>query len=49
MIPVDAKHVFQPAPALGTGKIQKTILGGCPHPNEAGHTDLAKESRKALG
>lgn len=33
---------FQPAPALGADKIQKTMIGGCPHPNAPGHDDLAK-------
>jgi hypothetical protein len=41
-IPNNAKVKFQDAPALNNTKIQKTMLGGCPHPNDVGHTDLSK-------
>jgi hypothetical protein len=33
---------IQPVPALGADKIQKTMIGGCPHPHATGHDDLAK-------
>ena len=41
-IPNNAKVKFQDAPALDKDKIQKTMLGGCPHPNDVGHTELSK-------
>jgi len=41
-IPNNAKVKFADAPALDKDKIQKTMLGGCPHPNDVGHTELSK-------
>ena len=41
ILPLDPKIKFVKPPALGVDKIQKTMIGGCPHPNLAGHDDLA--------
>ena len=41
-LPDNKKVKFADAPALDKTKIQKTMLGGCPHPNEVGHTELSK-------
>jgi hypothetical protein len=41
ILPGDPKIKFQKPPALGADKIQKTMIGGCPHPNLPGHDDLA--------
>ena len=41
ILPNDPKIKFQRPPALGADKIQKTMIGGCPHPNLSGHDDLA--------
>jgi lysophospholipase L1-like esterase len=40
-IPDSPKARLAPPPGLGTSDIQKTGLGGCPHPNAAGHDKLA--------
>ncbi|GIH04197.1 hypothetical protein Rhe02_22640 [Rhizocola hellebori] len=41
ILPADPKIRFVKPPALGADKIQKTMIGGCPHPNLSGHDDLA--------
>jgi len=41
-LPANAKVKFQAAPELDADKIQKTMVGGCPHPNKPGHAELAK-------
>ncbi|HEX6074636.1 MAG TPA: hypothetical protein VFZ32_05140 [Micromonosporaceae bacterium] len=48
-LPVNAKLVVQPAPALGAGDIQKTVPMGCPHPNGNGHDKLANSLKTAIG
>ncbi|GIH08900.1 hypothetical protein Rhe02_69670 [Rhizocola hellebori] len=48
-LPVNAKLVAQPAPALGAGDIQKTVPMGCPHPNGKGHDKLAAALKAAIG
>lgn len=40
---------FQPAPALTANDIQKTALGGCPHPNDPGQTKLSQALATAFG
>ncbi|ASW57145.1 hypothetical protein [Plantactinospora sp. KBS50] len=40
-LPAHQRVRFSPPPTLGFGQIQKTALGGCPHPNEPGQTALA--------
>ena len=40
-IPVNAKvKAYEPVNLLGTDEIQKTAIGGCPHPNDNGHVKL---------
>jgi len=40
-IPANAKVKAMDAPAFAPGDIQNTAIGGCPHPNDSGHTKLA--------
>jgi hypothetical protein len=52
ILPADPKIKFVRPPALGADKIQKTMIGGCPHPNLSGHDDLARSldaAFRALG
>ncbi|MFB9236612.1 hypothetical protein ACFFWC_13795 [Plantactinospora siamensis] len=48
-LPNRAGVTFQPAPRLPTAQIQQTGLGGCPHPNLAGHGVLADALKNAFG
>ncbi|GAB3084022.1 hypothetical protein [Micromonospora schwarzwaldensis] len=48
ILPADPIVRFQPAPALTSDKIQKTLIGGCPHPNLTGHDELAKALDAAI-
>ncbi|WP_405093301.1 hypothetical protein OG767_10960 [Micromonospora sp. NBC_01392] len=48
ILPADPIVRFQPAPALTSDKIQKKLIGGCPHPNLPGHDELAKALDAAI-
>ncbi|MFC7550757.1 hypothetical protein [Plantactinospora sp. GCM10030261] len=48
-VPNHPKVRFANAPVLGTGDIQQTAFGGCPHPNEPGHTALANRLNQMFG
>ncbi|MDG4820521.1 hypothetical protein O7635_01470 [Asanoa sp. WMMD1127] len=48
-VPQNEKVRFVTPPALRSGDIQQTGLGGCPHPNEPGHTALANALDRTFG
>ena len=44
----DDDKVTMADPAVGAGGIQVTMIGGSPHPNQAGHGQLAQELKETL-
>ncbi|HEX6686041.1 MAG TPA: hypothetical protein VF062_24905 [Candidatus Limnocylindrales bacterium] len=48
ILPNDPIVRFQPAPVLDADKIQRTLIGGCPHPNDPGHEALARALDTAI-
>jgi hypothetical protein len=44
----DDEKVTMADPAVDAAGIQVTMIGGCPHPNQAGHGQMADELKETL-